>query len=232
MASRRLDVVSYLSSQALFKDLDQGALTRLADATEVRRLSRGDTIFQAGEACEGLYLVVEGLVKLYARSSQGHEKVLEVIGMGGCLSEALMFSEVAHSVNASALFDVQLLMIPKDALLQEIRHDGNLAIRLLTRLSSRMTGLVRDIEALTLHSGVERVVDYLLRSPVQSKADAASASDITVSLPASKGTIASLLSVTPEHFSRILHELQSRGLIAVRRRQIHIPDVQRLACYS
>ena len=53
--------------------------------------------------------------------------------------------------------------------------------------------------------------------------------DVTVSLPFSKSTLASLLSVTPEHFSRILHELQSRGLIAVDRRDIHIPDVERLA---
>jgi len=53
-----------------------------------------------------------------------------------------------------------------------------------------------------------------------------------VSLPASKGTIASLLSVTPEHFSRILHELQARGLIEVDRRHIKILDAQGLASYA
>ncbi|MGC4062995.1 MAG: helix-turn-helix domain-containing protein [Aquabacterium sp.] len=51
-------------------------------------------------------------------------------------------------------------------------------------------------------------------------------------MPASKGTIASLLSVTPEHFSRILHDLQARGLIAVQRRQIHILDAQGLARFT
>ena len=90
---------------------------------------------------------------------------------------------------------------------------------------------VRDIEALTLHSGIKRVVDYLVHSPDVGQVPV-SQRDATVSLPASKGTIASLLSVTPEHFSRILHELQANGLIAVNRRQIHIPDVQRLACYG
>ncbi|MFX8354859.1 hypothetical protein ABTL90_19175 [Acinetobacter baumannii] len=30
----------------------------------------------------------------------------------------------------------------------------------------------------------------------------------------------------------MLHDLQSRGLIAVNRRQIHIPDVRRLACHA
>lgn len=232
MGSRRLNVPSYLSHQPLFKGMNESELVNMADASQLRRLGRGDAIFQAGEACEALYLVVEGLVKLYARGAQGQEKVIEVAAAGECVSEALMFSDVAHSVNACALTDVLLLVIPKSVLLQAINGNGELAIGLITRLSRRFTRMVKDIEALTLQSGVERVVDYLLQSPVVDGGQDTVEGDITVSLPASKGTIASLLSVTPEHFSRILHELQANGLIAVNRRQIHIPDVQRLACYS
>jgi CRP-like cAMP-binding protein len=106
-----------------------------------------------------------------------------------------------------------------------------LAMRMLADLSRRLTGLIREIEAVTLHSGARRVVDYLLTSPAAVKSRAAH-EDATVSLPASKGTIASLLSVTPEHFSRILHELQARGLISVERRHIHILDAQGLASYA
>ena len=103
-------------------------------------------------------------------------------------------------------------------------------MRLLKGLSRRMNGLLKDIEAVTLHSGVQRVVDYLLHAPSVPE-EPTQQQNLTVSLPASKGTIASLLSVTPEHFSRILHELQSRGLISVERRQIHILDAQGLAQY-
>jgi CRP-like cAMP-binding protein len=35
--------------------------------------------------------------------------------------------------------------------------------------------------------------------------------------------------MTPEHFSRILHELQSDGLIEVNGRSIRIPDLARLS---
>jgi CRP-like cAMP-binding protein len=84
-----------------------------------------------------------------------------------------------------------------------------------------------------LRTASERVVAYLLRDgAVDAPPVRGDGGPCTVLLPASKGTIASLLSVTPEHFSRILHDLQSRGLIAVNRRQIHIPDMQRLACHA
>lgn len=231
MVARRLDVVSYLASQVLFQNMPEAELQRIAAASCVRRLQRGTEIFAAGEECEGLFLVVDGLVKLYAKGHQGHEKIIEVVGEGGCVAEALMFNRQPCSVHAAALSDVQLVEVPREVLMKELNRNPELALRFITDLSRRFTVLVRDIEALTLHSGIKRVVDYLVRSPdvVQ---EAPSQRDVTVSLPASKGTIASLLSVTPEHFSRILHELQANGLIAVNRRQIHIPDVQRLACYG
>lgn len=54
----------------------------------------------------------------------------------------------------------------------------------------------------------------------------------TVSLPVSKATVASRLSLTPEYFSRVLHELEGAGLIAIDKRDIRILDVKRLARYE
>ncbi len=47
----------------------------------------------------------------------------------------------------------------------------------------------------------------------------------------SKATIASRLSLTPEYFSRVLHELEAAGLIEVDKRDIRILDPQRLVRY-
>jgi CRP-like cAMP-binding protein len=41
--------------------------------------------------------------------------------------------------------------------------------------------------------------------------------------------VAALLNLTPEHFSRLLHELVAAGLLQVDGRRITVPDVQRLA---
>ena len=55
---------------------------------------------------------------------------------------------------------------------------------------------------------------------------------LTVTLPTSKGVIASRLNLTQEHFSRILHELSEKGLILVKGRKISIPDVEKLRTYD
>jgi CRP-like cAMP-binding protein len=54
----------------------------------------------------------------------------------------------------------------------------------------------------------------------------------TICLPASKATIASRLSLTPEYFSRVLHELESAQLITIDRREIQILDVQKLMAFG
>jgi CRP-like cAMP-binding protein len=55
---------------------------------------------------------------------------------------------------------------------------------------------------------------------------------ITVALPASKATVASRLSLTPEYFSRVLHQLESDKLIEINKREIRLLDARRLATYG
>jgi len=85
---------------------------------------------------------------------------------------------------------------------------------------------VHDVEAYALHSGVQRVIGYLLRDIVTDGDE-----PVMVSLPVSKATIASRLSLTPEYFSRVLHELEAAGLVRIDKRDIHILDANALANY-
>ena len=115
-------------------------------------------------------------------------------------------------------------------MLAEIGHDPRFALRMLAGISRRLHGLVRDVQAYALHSGAQRVIGYLLRD----LSDRGRVSDkpFTVSLPVSKATIASRLSLTPEYFSRVLHELESAGLLRIDKRDVHILDAKRLATYQ
>jgi CRP-like cAMP-binding protein len=138
-----------------------------------------------------------------------------------------MFIGKPYMVNAQALTDTLLLSVGKKAVLEEIALDPRFALRMLAGISRRLHGLVRDVQGYALHSGLQRVIGYLLRD--QGEHDSNS---ITVSLPVSKGTIASRLSLTPEYFSRVLHELEASGLIEIDKREIRIPDTRRLAAFQ
>lgn len=229
MEARTFDLPRYLSVLPLFTDLNRPELERLALGCQLRRLSRGDTVFRVGEPCEEFHVTVTGQVKLYAISPAGQEKVIELVGPGNSFAEALMFTGKPYIVNAQALTDTLLLTVKKDAVVGEIERDPRFAMRMLAGISRRLHGLVHDVEAYALHSGVQRVIGYLLRD--QQVEDCATGEVVTVSLPVSKATIASRLSLTPEYFSRVLHELEAAGMVRIDKRDVHILDPKRLAAY-
>lgn len=65
-------------------------------------------------------------------------------------------------MNAIALVDSRLLHLARDVVFAEIDRDPRFARRMLAGLSLRLHRLVRDLEAVSLHSGTQRVVGYLL----------------------------------------------------------------------
>lgn len=230
MEARSFDLPRYLSVLPLFNEMSPAELQRMADGSQLRRFTRGEMVFRVGQPCAEFHVTVMGQIKLYAISIAGQEKVIELVGPGNSFAEALMFTGRPYIINAQALTDSMLLTVSKAAVLAEIDHDPRFALRMLAGISRRLHGLVHDVEAYALHSGLQRVIGYLLRDVEAANGTGRSA--LTVSLPVSKATIASRLSLTPEYFSRVLHELESAGLIEIDKRDIRILDSKRLAAYQ
>ena len=224
------NIPRFLATQALFSHLSPEELTRVAAGCVVRRLARGDTVFRYGEPCNEFHVVVLGQVKLFALSPAGQEKVIELVSPGHSFAEALMFTGKPYILNAQALTSTLLLSVGKQVILNEIQLDPRFSMRMLAGISRRLHGLVHDIESGALHTGMQRVIGYLLRDvPVDG---ALGNEPHTVSLPVSKATIASRLSLTPEYFSKVLHELEAAGLIRIDKRDILITDPASLGQYG
>lgn len=230
MDLRVFNIPRYLSVQPLFTDLSPPELDRLAQGCVLRRFARGEDVFRVGQRCEEFHVCVTGQVKLFAVSPAGAEKVIDIVAPRQSFAEALMFTGAPYIINAQALSDCLLLTVKKQAVEAEIASDARFALRMLAGISRRLHGLVHDVEAYALHSGVQRVIGYLLRD-IALDAERHNDQPVTVSLPVSKATIASRLSLTPEYFSRVLHELEAAGLVRIDKRDIHILDAQALATY-
>jgi len=225
--NRNLKIQDFLRNQPLFQEMAGEEIDRIAEGTRIAHLQKGEILFQKGDPCNGFHIVVYGQMKLAFPSPQGAEKVVEIVGPGYSFGEALMFMERPYIVYAQALADSMLLHVSKDVVFQEIDRDVTFSRRMLAGLSRRLHGLVADVEAYSLRSGAQRVIGFLLRCEGNQPCE----TGYTVTLPATKATIASRLNLTPEHFSRILHELTEAGLIRVIGRDIRIIAPSKLASH-
>jgi CRP-like cAMP-binding protein len=219
-----IDPCAFLRRLPLFSDLGEDELRAVGAAATERHVDRGRIVIRRGDPCLGFHSILYGQVKLAFVSPQGHEKVIEILGPGKSFGEAVMFMDKPYFVTATALEDCLLLHVAKDAIFAELERSPAFARRMLAGMSRRLHGLVADVEAYTLHTGGQRVVDYLLKEAPPSGA--------TVRLGVSKRLVASRLNITPEYFSRVLHDLVRRELVRVDGREIEILDAAALRAYE
>ena len=202
-------------------------IERIAQGSRELHLARGDVLFQRGDPCTGFHVVMHGKIKLALTSPQGIEKVVELSGPGQSFGEAVMFMGKPYPVYAQALTDSLALHISTNVIVGGIDSDPAFCRKMLAGLSIRLHRLIQDVESLSLRSSAQRVIDYLLHDLEEIK----DGKDIHISLSANKNVIASNLNVTPETFSRILHNLSDAGLLKVEGKDVCIRDVAKLRTY-
>jgi CRP-like cAMP-binding protein len=224
-----LKTQAFLRNLPLFRELAPEEIDRVSVGTRELRVRRGDILFQKGDPTRGFYIVVYGQVKLLFITPNGDEKVIEIMGPGQSFGEALMFMEKPYVVTAHALADSMLLHVSKEVVFEEIDRDPKFARRMIAGLSRRLHHLISDVESYSLRSATQRVIGYLLQ-PDHDDDEAHGRTMVT--LPATKSVIASRLNITPEHFSRILHELTEAQLIEVTGRTVRILYMEKLRTYE
>jgi len=228
MASRQIRIHDFLTNLPLFRQLGSDELGRIAEGATEIDVARGSILFRRGDPCNGFHIVIYGQVKLALQAPHGNERVVELAGPGQSFGEAMMFLEKPYRVTAETLADTKLLHVARETVYAEIDRDPYFARRMIAGLSHRLHHLIIDFEMVTLQSGMQRVIGYLLRDAAENPGVAT----LQVTLQAKKSIIASHLNLTPEHFSRILHELSKAGLIRVAGRTVVILDIERLRTHA
>lgn len=222
---RAIDIPQMLSHLPLFLELSAEQLGHIATGTREKRLAKGEMLFHKGDAPRGFFVIVFGQVKLAFPSSQGNEKVVDILGPRQCFGEAVMFMDRPYPVFAESLSDTLLLHITKTAVFDLLEQDPSFARRMLAGLSMRLHALVQDVESYSSRSSTQRVIGFLLQ---HSDAALDGEGEKSIALPTSKQVIASRLNLTPETLSRIFHDLAEANLIAVHGKEIKIHDIKRL----
>lgn len=211
----KINLGNLLANQSLFRHISTFELESLQREVCKLELGKGLSLFRKGDHADASFILVYGLVKLGIPSSHGSDKVLELIRPGQSLGEAMLFLDEPYPFYAEALENSLLLKIPKMALLRLLDSSPVIARQMMAGLSYRLLGFIRNVERYSLQNATQRVIDYLLQtSAMQSTND--------VRLELKKNLVASLLNLTPETLSRVLHQLMDEKMIRVCGSTIHI----------
>lgn len=143
-----------LAPMALFKHCTELELRAVASATVPRRYSAGQTLFQAGERGEELFLLVHGDVGI-----EKDGETIATLGPGTAFGEMALLDEPGRSATARATTDVEALVIPRAAFFRLLRANPPLAVKILWNMLLRLSGNLRRTSGEV--SALRRMLDEL-----------------------------------------------------------------------
>lgn len=218
------DVLGKMKNHPLFSHLDHQWQTHVFAGIRESHYPPETQIIQQGQTAAYFYFILSGRVKLYRISSDGKEKIIEIIQPNQTFAEAVMFMQrTIYPVYAESLDDVHLLSIPNTLMLQALGSSPQTCLHLLGHLSVRLHQRLNELETLTFQNATQRFVLYLIQQLEQCHQD-----NIKIELMLPKQLIASRLSMKPETLSRIIAKLRNEGLLNIQGRHVHIPSVNAL----
>ena len=226
LITQAIDLKSFLAGIEPYAGLDADEFSRLVDAARIVHLERGTPLFEQGQPCAGVHVVLSGQIKLAFYSPHGAEKIVSIATVRHSVGEECLSLALDYPFHADALVDSTLIFLPRQVLEDCLKSSQRFVQCLMKCIAEKFHHLLLDVEAASLLTGSERVVEYLIR-----ELDDAVQGPAVVELSMAKSVIASRLSLTQEHFSRLLRQLSDSGMIAVDGRQIQIPDVRRMRQY-
>ncbi len=138
-------LVRMLRQVSLFEGLLPIHLKRIAALCQEVSYKLNDRVFTHGDPSDGLYLILEGAVRISRSVSGIGEEALAVLKPGQYFGEmSIVDDDMPRSADAIAHESSRLLKLPKDDLRDLMFVDRELAYELLWRFVRTLSGRLRE----------------------------------------------------------------------------------------
>jgi CRP-like cAMP-binding protein len=126
----------------------------------VRKHPSGTVLFREGDRGQTMYVIRSGKVNISRRIADS-EITLAVLGPGEFFGEMALLEGLPRSAGATVMEEALLIELEQGAFATLVRKNGEIALRLMRRLSSRLREADRQIHALMSRSGAARALSLV-----------------------------------------------------------------------
>jgi CRP-like cAMP-binding protein len=127
-----------LKSSPYFSGLSDTALSSLTRYFSEKKADRGEILVYEGEPAEALFLVINGVVKVFKTSADGKEQIFGIIRPGETFNDVPVLSGGKNLVSAGAMSPVLLNGIKKKDMETIIKENPQVALNVVHVLSRRI----------------------------------------------------------------------------------------------
>ncbi|OFW80262.1 MAG: hypothetical protein A2887_04225 [Alphaproteobacteria bacterium RIFCSPLOWO2_01_FULL_40_26] len=219
---KQKDISAYraqIEKLSICSSLDNAEIDLLLQNAVIKHCKKGSLLFLAGEKTLYFYVILDGWIKIFSNNPDGCETVLKMARKNYAFSISSVLLHDTFLMNAKITDDAVLLLIPAQILREQIKKNHRLANNLMMGAVNDSREFMHHLSDLVLKNTEERICWFLLNLFLENGEKLTS-----IQLSYDKSLIASYLGMKPESFSRGLQALRKRGLVAVNKNIITIPN--------
>ncbi|SFC84069.1 cAMP-binding domain of CRP or a regulatory subunit of cAMP-dependent protein kinases [Zunongwangia mangrovi] len=192
------------------------------DEGEDQEFKKKDSIYEAGDHSNYVYLILEGTIKTFQRDEEGKELVTGLYKPDDFLGFTSLAENYPHQESAVAVENTKLVRILKYKLKEVLEQNKNVSLELINMLSDNLS-LIKQQLLIMAYSTVRKktaqtilqFVDILGKKPNE---------DIRIT----RSDLASVAGIAIETLIRTLSAFKKEGLIEIEGRVIRVLDLHKL----
>ena len=160
---RSADKRSILRDHYLFGNLTAQQIESLSACIVTRSVKRGTNIYAKGDPGTNLCAIGAGTVKISAPSADGKDAVFNVLGKGDIFGEIALLDGNPRTADATAVTDCELYVIERRDFLPLIRHEPEIALKIIEILCSKLRRTTLQAEEVMFFDLPSRLAKALMR---------------------------------------------------------------------
>ena len=213
-----------LERSAWFRSAPAAMRAQLIEAGRVERLAAGQRLFTRGDSDDGLYCVLDGLVRIGAASSAGKEALLAVIEPVNWFGEIALFDNRPRTHDAYAERDSELFHVSRAALAALLERAPEYWHVFGLLLTQKLRLAFDAIEEAALLPAAPRVARRLLLMAGGYGEPGA----LRRVLKVPQEDLAMMLALSRQTINQVLKQFETQGALKLGYAEIEITDVQKL----
>ena len=222
------ELVALLECSVWFRSAPAPMQAELIDAGRVEHLAGGQRLFSRGDSDDGLYCVLDGLVRIGAASSTGKEALLAVIEPVNWFGEIALFDNRPRTHDAYAERDSALFHVPRVALAALLERTPAYWHVFGLLLTQKLRLAFEAIEEAALLPAAQRVA----RRVMLMAGGYGEPGALRRVLKVPQEDLAMMLALSRQTINQVLKQFETQGAVKLGYAEIEIIDVRKLGALA
>lgn len=218
--------VRLLSMVDILEPLSREEIKELSHRIPDTHVGRGRILYAPQERGEVLFMLKKGRVRIYRIAPDGREFTLSVVGSGTVFGEMSLTAQRLENAYAEALEPSVICMMRRRDLERLVMDKPQVGLKVMSVLSERLSRAEDRMEDIALKEVPARLAGFILQ--LLEEEGVVTSEGYKIPTRYTHRQLATMIGSKRETVTKSFTLLQQDGTVELKRRRIHIKDIETL----